>query len=577
MTLKTDLQKLIETGDFEGAAKLMEDNLRSEIGNLKSDAHYCLLAATAYLQTERLSRAFDLITMGLLADNHNYELYLTLGEYYGRTNINKALLCFYQALHYCDVEEDRQVIESYIENVVNSGAMLRQVSIVIVTRNQSENLKRCLDGVVTTIVDGLFEIVVVDNASTDDTREWMSEIEGITYSYNDSDLGYTAACNQGIKLTNQFNDVLLLDADAMLIDNSLFYLMLALYSDEKTGVVGGLTNDFIWDQRMSVDTSDLDEAVQIATSVNCPMEDSFEDAVNVSDFAMLISRRALDKVGLMDESFSPDLYEDKDFCTRVHLADLRVVLCFNSYIFKFMNRNSIYGNVEEVSDQNKQLFEKKWGFTIDYSNIARTGLIEMIEEDKSKPIEVLELGCAMGSTLNRIKRLWPNAKIHGVEYDPKVAEVASHITDIRQGDVENMVIPYEQKQFDYIICADVLEHLRDPEATVRRFMPYLKDDGHFLISLPNIRHQAVILMLALQGRFDYDDSGILDRTHIKFFTKDTAIEMLERAGLEVLKVERNYNGESGESEFITKLTDAFEVNDPEELKVFQYFFLAKKR
>lgn len=577
MALKTDLQKLIEAGDYDGAAKLMEDNLRSEIDNLRTDAHYCLLAATAYLQTERLSRAFDLITMGLLADNHNYELYLTLGEYYGRTNINKALLCFYQALHYCDVEDDRQVIEGYIENVVNSGAMLRQVSVVIVTRNQSEKLKNCLNSVVNTIVEGLYEIVVVDNCSTDGTRDWLSEIEGITYSYNDSDLGYTAACNQGIKLTNQFNDVLLLDADAMLIDNSLFYLMLALYSDEKNAVVGGITNEFIIDQRMSVDTSNMEEAVKMAASVNCPMDDACEDAVYVSDYAMLIRREAFDKVGLLDERFSPDLYEDKDFCIRVHMAGLRVILCFNSYIFKFMDRNRIYGNTEKMTERNKKQFVDKWGFSIDYSNIARTALIDMIQEEKNKPIEVLELGCAMGSTLNRIKRFWPNARIHGVEYDPGVAEVAAHITDIIQSDVENMVIPYEQKQFDYIICADVLEHLRNPEATVRRFMPYLKDNGHFLISLPNIRHHAVLSMIALQGRFDYGDSGILDRTHVKFFTRDTAIEMLESAGLQVLKVDRNYNGQVGESEFVTRLAQAFDVFDPEELNVFQYYFLAKKK
>jgi 2-polyprenyl-3-methyl-5-hydroxy-6-metoxy-1,4-benzoquinol methylase len=230
-----------------------------------------------------------------------------------------------------------------------------------------------------------------------------------------------------------------------------------------------------------------------------------------------------------------------------------------------------------MTEQNKKQFVDKWGFSIDYSNIARTALIDMIKEDKNKPIEVLELGCAMGSTLNRIKRFWPNARIHGVEYDPGVAEVAAHITDIIQGDVENMVIPYEQKQFDYIICADVLEHLRDPEATVRRFMPYLKDDGHFLISLPNIRHHAVLSMIALQGRFDYGDSGILDRTHVKFFTRDTAIEMLESAGLKVLKVDRNYNGQVGENEFVTRLVQTFDVSDPEELNVFQYYFLAKKR
>lgn len=84
------------------------------------------------------------------------------------------------------------------------------------------------------------------------------------------------------------------------------------------------------------------------------------------------------------------------------------------------------------------------------------------------------------------------------------------------------------------------ESLRNPEETIRRFMPYLKDDGYFLISLPNIRYYAVCMMLVQYGRFDYADSGILDSTHLKFFTKSTAVEILERCNLEVVQMEKNY-------------------------------------
>ncbi len=576
ISVKNRLQELIVAGEMDQAYALISENLRGEIGALKTDPQYCVIAATAYMGKEYLSRALDIITMGLIADNRNYELYLTLGEYYARTNLNQALLCFYQALHYCDVDEDRQIIESYIENVVEQGASIRQVSFVIVSRNQSEYLKRCLDSIVTTIMPGLYEIVVVDNASTDGTWEWLSEIEGISCCLTDEDMGYTKACNQGIKLANAFNDVFLLDADAVLVDNSLFYLMLGRYSGDNVGVIGGITNEFIIDQKMYIDTSDMREALKLAATVNCPTPDACEKAIYVSDHAMLINRDALDKVGMLDDAFSPDLYEDKDFCVRVNMAGMDVLLCFNSYIFKTLDRHRLYGGEDKLTEVNRKVFADKWDCNIDYSNNARTGIIELITADKDKPIEVLELGCAMGSTLNRIKRLWPNAEVHGVEYVDSVARIGGSITDIIQGDVENMRIPYAHKQFDYIICADVLEHLRDPQATLERFMPYLKDDGFFIISLPNIRHFAIIMMLALEGRFDYADSGILDATHLKFFTRDTAKEMIERAGLKVLNIQRNYNGHPEDNEFITRLSQVFEVMDPEELKVFQYYFVAAK-
>lgn len=573
--VKDKLQNLLNMGENEASYKLIEENIGKELTLLKQDPSYCLLAASAYLNQEQMQRAFDIMTIGLLQDIGNYELYLLLGEYYGRTNLKQALLCFYQALFYCNDENDSEIIQSYIENVVGQGASVRQVSVVISSKNQSEHLKKCLESIVNTVFPGLYEIIVVDDSSEDDTANWLAGIDGITYCINEEELGYTKSANIGIKLSSAFNDVLLLDADTILVDNSLFYLMLGLYSDDNIGAIGGITNDYVIDQKMYIDTSDFEAAKQISVNVNCPMNNAYEKAVYISDHAMLIRREALDRVGLLDERFSPDQYEDKDFCVRVNDAGMDVILCFNSYIFKFMDRHGLYGDKTSVEEKNKKKFAEKWGCNIDYSNNARGSLIELIEADEEKAIEVLELGCAMGSTLSRIKRMWPSAHVQGVEYDASAARIGASINDIIQGDVENMQIPYEPGQFDYIICADVLEHLRDPENALRRFLPYLKDNGRFIISLPNIRHHAVVELLALSGRFDYGDSGILDRTHLKFFTKDTAIDMIENAGLLVERVERNYNGHPEDNEFINKLTRAFNVYDPDDLKVFQYYFVAK--
>lgn len=574
-TIKEALLEQINSGNIDVAYELIDNNLHKEIVNLKEDSDYCALAASAYLQKENLTRAFDLISLGLLHDNHNYELYLMLGEYYGRCNIDQALLCFYQALLYCDVEEDKRVIEEYISNVVDQGASIRQVSIVLVAHNQSEQLKKCLNSIVSTVMPGLYEIVIVDNGSSDDTDEWAPEIEGLSYWREEETLEYAQAANQGIRISGTFNDVFLLDADCVLTDNSLFYLMLGLYSDSKVGAIGGITNEYVIDQKMFIDTNNMEDAQTIAASVNSPMRAAYERIIYVSDFAMLIRREAIEKVGIFDEEFMGDSYADKDFCVRINYAGLMVLLCYNSYIFKFADRNIIYGN-KEIENENRKIFLNKWGFNIDYSNNARDGLIELIRAENDKPIEVLELGCAMGSTLNRIKRLWPKANVFGVEYDKAVVRVAEKMGNIIQGDVESMEIPYEIGQFDYIICADVLEHLRNPQDTLKRFIPYLKDDGYLIISLPNVRHFAVIMMLALQGRFDYASDGILDSTHLRFFTRDTAKEMIEGAGLRVVDMRRNYNGHPEDNDYINGLKKIFDVYDPEELKVFQYYFLAQK-
>jgi len=86
--------------------------------------------------------------------------------------------------------------------------------------------------------------------------------------------------------------------------------------------------------------------------------------------------------------------------------------------------------------------------------------------------------------------------------------------------------------FDAIVCADVLEHLADPLAALRRLLPHLAPGGVVVVSIPNVAHLWIRLGL-LAGRFDYGDRGILDRTHLRFFTRRTALALLADAGLAV--------------------------------------------
>ena len=90
------------------------------------------------------------------------------------------------------------------------------------------------------------------------------------------------------------------------------------------------------------------------------------------------------------------------------------------------------------------------------------------------------------------------------------------------------------KTYGTIVCGDVLEHLVDPLATLRRLTAHLQPGGVVLVSLPNVAHLAVRLLL-LSGRFPYMDRGPLDRTHLHFYTRATAQSLLEEAGLRVIE------------------------------------------
>lgn len=91
-----------------------------------------------------------------------------------------------------------------------------------------------------------------------------------------------------------------------------------------------------------------------------------------------------------------------------------------------------------------------------------------------------------------------------------------------------------KKYFDYIICADILEHLSDPWVILNKIHKWLKDDGKIIVTLPNIRNYRILKDLVFLGKWEYKESGILDKTHLRFFTKSSFSKALSRADFEII-------------------------------------------
>jgi 2-polyprenyl-3-methyl-5-hydroxy-6-metoxy-1,4-benzoquinol methylase len=157
-----------------------------------------------------------------------------------------------------------------------------------------------------------------------------------------------------------------------------------------------------------------------------------------------------------------------------------------------------------------------------------------------RPRTVLDIGCGVGLNGAAIKRT--GARVTGVEIVPRSIERAKKVLDeVVTADIESdasVRAALEGRRFDLLVFADVLEHTVDPRAVLKRFLPYLEEDGQILVSLPNVAAWPVRLGL-LAGNFDYTKSGILDDSHLRFFTRESAGRLLESAGLEVLRTEQN--------------------------------------
>jgi 2-polyprenyl-3-methyl-5-hydroxy-6-metoxy-1,4-benzoquinol methylase len=125
--------------------------------------------------------------------------------------------------------------------------------------------------------------------------------------------------------------------------------------------------------------------------------------------------------------------------------------------------------------------------------------------------------------------------VDGAEIDPLAAEQARKICDrVWVGDLQTFDVAEMDLNYDVLLFGDTLEHLPDPMAVLQRLRTKLSPTGVLVVSLPNVANWSVRLRLLL-GNFNYRDRGILDRTHLRFFTKRTAVKLLEDAGFAVVR------------------------------------------
>ncbi|MGA2954109.1 MAG: class I SAM-dependent methyltransferase [Thermodesulfobacteriota bacterium] len=165
-----------------------------------------------------------------------------------------------------------------------------------------------------------------------------------------------------------------------------------------------------------------------------------------------------------------------------------------------------------------------------YYNMFKSGIASLIPEGSHV---ILDMGCAAGVLGRRLKELNKAKEVVGVEIFKEAAdEAAKYYEIIHHGDIEELKLPYEN-YFDFVVCADILEHLRDPWNILRQVHTWLKNDGSVIICIPNVRYWRVLRDLIFHGSWRYADAGILDKTHLRFFTRRSFLGPLAEAGFEV--------------------------------------------
>ena len=167
-----------------------------------------------------------------------------------------------------------------------------------------------------------------------------------------------------------------------------------------------------------------------------------------------------------------------------------------------------------------------------YKNIRRE--IEPLIPNDVKSI--LEIGCGSGATMAWLRSIRPIDYAAGVELFPDAAKLALRTFDaVEIADLADARFEFAKDQFDAVMALDILEHLPDPGSIVRRLRHKIRPGGYFIASVPNISHYQVSLPLFFRGTWEYQDDGLLDRTHLHFFTEKSASDLFTEADFSIVK------------------------------------------
>lgn len=185
---------------------------------------------------------------------------------------------------------------------------------------------------------------------------------------------------------------------------------------------------------------------------------------------------------------------------------------------------------------------------------------------------VLDVGCGQGSFAKFIKDKF-KTEIWGIEYMASEAKEAHKVLDkVFSGPCENFIDDLPLNYFDVIYCNDVLEHLVDPYLVLKKLKPKLTETGCIISSIPNVRNHNSLRMFLFNKDWKYENSGVMDRTHLRFFTKKSIRRMYEDLGYNVIKHEGINKSRSLKPYFI----NLFLLFSASDIFYTQYATVAKK-
>lgn len=243
--------------------------------------------------------------------------------------------------------------------MTNSLIKNHGTSIIILSYNNLNYTKQCLESIRKYTKNENYEIIVIDNNSNEETKNWLKTQYDIKLQLNTYNRGFPGGCNDGIKLANPLNDILLLNNDIIVTHNWLKNLKIALYSNKNIGAVTPITNSSSYWQSIPITYKNLSQMHEFSYKINISNKAKWEERVILVGYSMLIKKEVFDKVGFLDETYFPGNFEDNDYCLRIITAGYKLLLCHDTFVHHYGSASfSINSSYNKILETNKKIFEK---------------------------------------------------------------------------------------------------------------------------------------------------------------------------------------------------------------------------
>ena len=562
---------IVQKGLYDDADQMLSQ-LREEVSaDEYLSESLCVTAAFLYNRLGKRQDEFYYLEQGFMINPKSPSLFVSLADYYSRINPIQELICLYQAEHYANQTGDKEQAD-FIRNIINAlkknGVSVPATSIVILSYNTKKNIIGCLDTIWKTVPLDRCQVIVIDNASTDDSVEYLRTLDWITLVEKDKSSGFSDAYNDGIEKAEKDNDIYLLSPDTIITEDTLFWLKMGLYENDDIASAGSEV----------VDKEDTGNFVSEAPKNNIPMELPYSYRTDIIGPSVMLKRTVLDEVGLLDGELDTENRAYIELGLRFLKAGKLNLTCKNSNVFQPENISD--QNYDSSYDKSDESLVTKLGVDIRKYHKYRTDLVEEIKSERNTKLHILEVGCGAGATASLIKSQYPYAEYKGIEKNDKAAMYARAFGDVITGDIETVEFEKEfNEYFDYVLLGDVLQYTHDPAGVIRKLSVCLKKSGSMIISVPNIRNWSVIIPLLNDDRFEYSDDGIINSSCIKFFTENEMARLISGNGFSIKNIKTEISEEPSDVErrYLESLAELSGQNDINDFLVSEYVFTIEKR